>query len=176
MMGPCDIKRIDLNQEGSFTNAQPSLIIMVVAPEEKRLDQRITRSVTIKPHNDQHLCPVAASTTYNTLSVLPLRLQVYWCQRVSKHIQEIMKLLPATPTYNHSNIKARALGSLRSTVNAGASVENVAAHGSWSSGVIFNNFYCLSTETRTDFTTLVLGQPAAGDSLNIQSVEPQLYE
>ena len=73
-MGPSDIKRIDLNQEGSFTNAQPSLIIMVVAPEEKRLDPRITRSVTIKPHDDQLLCPVAASTTYNILSVLPLRL------------------------------------------------------------------------------------------------------
>ncbi|KAH8549881.1 hypothetical protein BGW37DRAFT_408061, partial [Umbelopsis sp. PMI_123] len=54
-----------------------------------------------------------------------------------------------------TKIKARALGSTRAML-AGASVDDVVAHGHWSSQTIFNNFYRLSTESQQNFTELTL--------------------
>ncbi|KAG2211802.1 hypothetical protein INT45_009255 [Circinella minor] len=177
MMRPSDIDCIDLDQCHLTNDNPPSLLVMVVAPKEKRSGQQITHSVILKPHTDQHFCPISAYTSYRR------RIAHQNCFRphpalshitINKFIQ-IMTLLPPSATSNNRRIKAHALGSSRA-VQAGASVDDNIAHGSWSSAAIFNNFYRLSNETHTDFTTLVLGQPMVGDALDTQLVEPQLDE
>ncbi|KAF7732071.1 hypothetical protein EC973_006326 [Apophysomyces ossiformis] len=92
-------------------------------------------------------------------------------QRISKHIQSIMVLLPQVS--NQHRIKARALGSSRA-VRAGAGVDDVVTHGFWSSKTMFDTFYRLSRETQTNFTTLALGGAHSSSSaLDSQSMDPQ---
>jgi hypothetical protein len=55
---------------------------------------------------------------------------------------------------------------------AGANLDAVITHGHWSSQAIFDNFYRLSSDTLTDFTSLVLNTPVRESTLEQQSQDP----
>lgn len=48
----------------TYTSRSAPLTLTIVAPNEKRQDQRIPKTVVISPHFDTLLCPVAAYETY----------------------------------------------------------------------------------------------------------------
>jgi hypothetical protein len=129
-MRPSDIKRVDTNQcEWSTSD---SVLLTVVAPKEKRLGQRITKTVHIRPDPNPVLCPVATFKAYVLRThrraclfphpVLPQVTLNYlirdlrndarpiYAQRISKNIQTLMSLLPQPRS---GKLKARALGSPR---------------------------------------------------------------
>ena len=184
---PSDIERIDLAQ-CDWTSFDDRILLKVVAPKEKRLGQRITKSVTIQRHQEVHCCPVDAFRTYHRrmayrpcsfphpalphVSLHYLLRDVRDChrpiyaQRISNHINSVMQLLPTAR--GGKRLKARALGATRAVL-AGASVDDVVMHGGWASRAIFDSFYRLSTETSTNFSSLSLATTAS----EVQSLEPQ---
>jgi hypothetical protein len=61
-MRPSDIERVDTNQcEWSTSD---SVLLTVVAPKEKRLGQRITKTIHIRPHSNSVLYPMATFKAY----------------------------------------------------------------------------------------------------------------
>jgi len=189
---PSDIERIDLAQ-CDWTSFDDRILLKVVAPKEKRLGQRITKSVTIQRHQEVHCCPVDAFRTYHRrmayrpcsfphpalphVSLHYLLRDVRDChrpiyaQRISNHINSVMQLLPTAR--GGKRLKARALGATRAVL-AGASVDDVVMHGGWASRAIFDSFYRLSTETSTNFSSLSLATtPSEVQSLEPQSLDPR---
>lgn len=75
-------------------------------------------------------------------------------QRISKHIAAIMSLVNVPP--GHRLPKARAAGSTHAAKN-GVSVDDNVIQGNWSSRRRFDNFFRLSSKTRSIFTDAVLG-------------------
>jgi hypothetical protein len=51
-------------------------------------------------------------------------------------------------------------------------VDDVVAHGGWSSNAIFDTFYRLSRETSSNFTTLALATQGGSSTLEPQSLDP----
>lgn len=152
---PSDIERVDLDASDWSSNPD-RLLLTVVAPKEKRFGQRIRRQVTLRAHNDSKICPVAAFRAYvarhacqpchESHPALP-HVQLHFlirkirdnskpifAQRISKYIKSVMAHLP-----NGSNINGRALGSTRALV-AGASIDEVVAHGNWALGIPLRPF------------------------------------
>ncbi|KAI8136898.1 hypothetical protein BJV82DRAFT_526214, partial [Fennellomyces sp. T-0311] len=196
-MRPSDIERIDLDQSSIPTRDDDPLILLVVAPKERRQGKRITKPITIARHSDATICPVRTLLAYMArIATRPCRAphpclsQVHInyllrdlrdfnahirSQCIGKHIRKVMDLMPQGP--QRKPVKARALGSTRA-VQAGACIDDVVAHGSWSSKAIFDAFYRLSRETRTNFTALTLGDPQGSPSLalNPQSLDPPSNE
>ncbi|KAG2187196.1 hypothetical protein INT44_004868 [Umbelopsis vinacea] len=183
-----DIERICL--DASDWQSHPNkLILVVVGPKEKRSGQRVRRTVYIDAHPETALCPVSAFRTYVARHAsFPCRKPHPWlehvtinylmrhvhdhskplfAQRINNHIKRIMALLPASDRH----IRARALGATRAVL-AGASVDEIVAHGHWSSKTIFNEFYRLSTESRANFTALTLNTSDLSPALNSQSMDP----
>jgi hypothetical protein len=170
---PSDIERIDLDAS-DWTSKPDRIHLTVVAPKEKRFGQRIRRQVTIQAHSDSKLCPVAAFQTYiarhatppchgshPTLPHVQLNFltrhvrdntKPIFAQRISKYIKTVMAHMP-----NGSRLNGRALGSTRALV-AGASIDEVVAHGNWASRDTFETFYRLSTEHHKNFTALTLSE------------------
>ncbi|KAI9310134.1 hypothetical protein BX666DRAFT_1840273, partial [Dichotomocladium elegans] len=62
-MRPSDIEWIDLDQSDPAP-VHESLHLVVVAPKEKQLGQRIHKNITISRHADSLLCPVQAFEAY----------------------------------------------------------------------------------------------------------------
>jgi hypothetical protein len=188
---PSDIERIDLD-ESDWTSYTDRILLQVVAPKEKRLSARIRKTVTIQRHPEVYCCPVEAFLSYHRRHayrpcvwphpVLPstnihyllrdvrdCHKPIHW-QRIGKYINCMMDLLPKEPW--QGRLRARALGATRALLN-GASVDEVVSHGNWSSRAIFDNFYRLSTDTSTNFTSLALATPRASvNTLEPQSLDP----
>lgn len=184
---PSDIERINL-EESDWTSDEDSISLMIVCPKEKRLGQRIKKTVTIHSHSQIHLCPVAAFRAYIRRHahcpclfphpVLPHVTIHYlirsisdchrpiFAQRISNWANAITALLPQDPS--HPRLRLRALGATRAVL-AGAPVDAVVAHGHWSSEAIFNNFYRLSSKSHIDFTSLVMSVTEH----DRQTLEPQ---
>ncbi|KAH8547648.1 hypothetical protein BGW37DRAFT_405689, partial [Umbelopsis sp. PMI_123] len=59
--------------------------------------------------------------------------------------------------------RARALDSTRALM-AGASPDSIVSHSNWSSQAMFNNYYRVSTDTHTDFASLVLGSTGSSSA------------
>ncbi|KAI8144646.1 hypothetical protein BJV82DRAFT_536349, partial [Fennellomyces sp. T-0311] len=174
-MRPSDIERVDLDQSIRPATEEDPLVLFVVAPKEKRQGKHITKTVTLARHTVVLFCPVQAFLVYMrriasspciaphsclsqvTINYLMQDLHDFSspikAQCIGKHIKSIMKLIPSDPS--NKPIKARALGSTRA-VQAGANINDVVVHGGWSSQAIFEKFYRLSKETRTNFTSLAL--------------------
>ena len=191
-MRPSNIERIDLDQS-STSHFDDRIVLIVVAPKEKRLSQRIQKEIVIRQHSDSFLCPVAAvrhyihrharrpchfphpilphvNLNYLVRDIRDCHKPIY-AQRISNHINSIMTLLP--DSNSKGRLRARALDSTRALL-AGATTDAIVSHGNWSSQSIFNNYYRLSTETQTDFTSLVLGSSGSSSaSLEPQSLVPQ---
>ncbi|KAI8137542.1 hypothetical protein BJV82DRAFT_492937, partial [Fennellomyces sp. T-0311] len=171
---PSDIHRIDLNQ-CKVSPEQDEVELHVVAPKQLRKGKKQVCTVTIKRHDDPLCCPVAAFRSYcrrfaqepcirqhPTLSSITLNhlvrkvqdnKQPIGSQRISKLIRAVMELIPQQP--GRRTPKARAVGATRAA-QAGASVDDIVTHGNWSSNDIYEKFYRIARETRTDFTHLAL--------------------
>lgn len=183
---PSDIERIDLNR----CNLQPDNILnlVVVSPKEKRKGYRYTKAVTIHPHPNSLLCPVLAFKSYTArvasphtrvpypvmseLSITPLfrnqnnHTQAIGSERISKHIQSIMRFV-SRPTGTPIP-KTRALASTLAA-QTGVAVDDIVVHGNWSSRDLFENFYRISVNTSSNFTSATLDsqQRSEGSKCNI---------
>ncbi|KAI9250877.1 hypothetical protein BDA99DRAFT_563804 [Phascolomyces articulosus] len=146
---PSDIERIDVNQCG-IDDASNKLTLIIISLKEKRQGQRITKSVVIDRHPSVLFCPVACYSTYlqriasqpcidrhpvlseHSINYLIHDLcdpkQHIGSQRIGKHINSIMDLIPLLPGQKR-HAKARAMGSTRAA-KAGATTDNIVAHGS----------------------------------------------
>ncbi|CAO3588543.1 unnamed protein product [Absidia cylindrospora] len=141
------------------------------------------KTVTIQPHTDSDLCPVAAFTSYcHRFAAQPARrphpsrphltLNYLFRHRdtpttpvvsttIARHINSIMDLIGKPGSVPVP--KARALASTLAA-QAGLKVDDIVAHGSWSSVATFSNFYRLSSESQTNFTTSTLDQQPRSQS------------
>jgi hypothetical protein len=187
LLRPSDIERVNL-EESDWTSDEDSISLMIVCPKEKRLGQRIKKTVVIHSHSQVHLCPVAAFRAYIKRHahrpckfphpVLP-HVNIHYlirsisdchrpihAERISNWANAITALLPQGPS--RPRLRLRALGATRAVL-AGAPVDAVVAHGHWSSEAIFNNFYRLSSKSHIDFTSLIM----SATEQDTQTLEPQ---
>ncbi|KAI9496844.1 hypothetical protein BDB00DRAFT_735266, partial [Zychaea mexicana] len=171
-MRPSDIERTDL--DGCLIDeASGKLTLTVVCPKERRQGQRITKTISIDSHEEPLFCLVAAFAVYKTrfasqpchaphpvLSAHNINFfirdlrntsQHIGSQRIGKHINFIMALIPVPPGGRRT--RARVLGSTRAA-RAGAAVDDIVAHSSWSSHQMFDLIYWVSRETRSNFSSL----------------------
>ncbi|PHZ07828.1 uncharacterized protein RHIMIDRAFT_242178 [Rhizopus microsporus ATCC 52813] len=172
---PSDLERVDL--DATMVSSDKVLFLNIIAPKEKRHGQRVTKVITIHPHTDPFLCPVAvfeeykqriASSDCRTAHPLFLTIKLnrllrslqnhntpIAVKRISKYIKQIMTKVgrPAQAPVP----KARGLAATLA-VQAGVSVDNIIAHGSWSSRDIFEHYYRLSSATSTNFSVSTLDQ------------------
>ncbi|KAI9300168.1 hypothetical protein BJ944DRAFT_171258 [Cunninghamella echinulata] len=182
---PSDIARIDLDQV-RFNNLD-IITLLIIAPKEKRGGSHITRTVTIQPNSDPLLCPVAAFKQYYSIiksihcyqphPIIPdnnINMvfrssrninQALTVQRIAKHISFYMSMVSRSK--NAPLPKARALASTLAA-QAGVPIDDIVAHGSWSSKAIFEQFYRISSVTATNFTDITLNkQPLSQTKCNI---------
>ncbi|CEG84827.1 hypothetical protein RMATCC62417_18579 [Rhizopus microsporus] len=172
---PSDLERADLHATSISSDDMFSLII--IAPKEKRRGQRIIKAITIHPHHNLLLCPVAAFEAYKSRiaysicitehPIFPnqqlhrfLRSIKYHsipigAERISHYIKQIM--VRAAKPAQAPVPKARGLATTLAA-QADASVDNIVAHGSWSSRDIFEHYYRLSFATSTNFSVSTLDQ------------------
>ncbi|CAO3608961.1 unnamed protein product [Cunninghamella blakesleeana] len=157
-------KKFNVNDK-LLINNENILHLIIVAPKEKRKGLHITRNVAIHPHPSKALCPVDAYSEYvkrinkvkcitnhpiiNTITLnrcfrhvlhphKPLQ-----SERISKYIQMIMKKVKRP---NGAPIpKSRALASTLAA-KAGVPIDDIVAHGHWSSRDIFEQFYRISAQ------------------------------
>ncbi|KAG1041281.1 hypothetical protein G6F43_012116 [Rhizopus delemar] len=170
---PSDIQRIDIDQ---CSIQQDILTLVVVAPKETRRSERITKAITIHPHQNPAICPVLAYTSYiqavqdyhtkvphptfpdiklnPLLRYIKQPLLPLGAERISKYINQVMEHVGRPP--NAPIPKARALGATLAA-QAGVAVDNLVLHGNWSSKEMFEHFYRISTSGQ-DITKATLDQ------------------
>ncbi|KAG1176102.1 hypothetical protein G6F70_000066 [Rhizopus microsporus] len=143
--GPVDGENLLASRYGWF----PTTLRFGTPPKEKRRGQRIVKTITIHPHHNPLLCPVAvfeeckqriassdcrtAHPLFPTIKLTRLfrSLQNHTtpiaAERISKHIKQIMTKVgrPAQAPIP----KARGLAATLAA-QAGASADNIVAHGS----------------------------------------------
>lgn len=179
---PSDLARIDIDKT-TFT-AGDILHLVVVGPKEKRRGQPIWRSVAIHPHDNPLLCPVEIYKDYckrvasspcvtphpyleNTTTNALVRSTISFSmalspERISKYVQSVMEHVERIPS-TAPVPKARALGATLAALN-GLSVDQIVAHGNWSSRSIFEDFYRISVANNTNFTSSTLEVPQSSSS------------
>ena len=137
----------------------------------------IIKTVVIKSHPVESLCPVKAYVEYRrrtsdqdrfartthpkaeTEPFTPLIRHVRRANlglktdRISNYIQEIMKLMPRDET--QPPYKARAVGTT-AALEKGIPLDDVVTHGNWSSPAIVEAFYRISRSLANNFTTAIL--------------------
>ncbi|KAI9466494.1 hypothetical protein BDB00DRAFT_751203, partial [Zychaea mexicana] len=171
-MHPSDIERTDLDR-CLIDEASGKLTLTIVCPKERRQGQRITKTISIDSHEEPLFCPVTAFAVYKT------RFASQSCHAPHPVLSEhnitslfvICTILLNTSVHNElastsislwllsqsppggRRIRARALGSTRAAW-AGAVVDDIVAHGSWSSRQMFDLFYRISRETRSNLSSL----------------------
>lgn len=153
------------------------LELIVVFPKEHRGGQRIIKTVVVKPHPVEYFCPVKAYVEYRrrtsdqdrfartthpkaeSVPFTPLIRRVnkanlgLGSERISKYIQEIMKLMPRDDT--QPAYKARAVGTT-AALEKGIPLDDIVTHGNWSSPAIVEAFYRISRSLANNFTTAIL--------------------
>ncbi|KAG0735619.1 hypothetical protein G6F57_013801 [Rhizopus arrhizus] len=184
---PSDVERVDLNQ--CSVSSDSVLKLVIVAPKEKREGTRITKAVTIHPHENPLLCPVLAYQVYHrriaqldALTPHPVFPEVtinalfrnqhdhsiaIGSERISKHVKSVMQFISrpsGTPIP-----KARALASTLAA-QSGISVDDIVVRGNWSSKELFEQFYRISVTTSTDFTRVTLNAQQRSDSSKCNTV------
>lgn len=172
-MRPSDLERIDLDNTSILSGN--ILYLRVLAPKEKRRGSRISKTITIHPHSNSLLCPVAAFVCYRehfastacmaSHPVFPnIKFNALFrslkdsnvaigAERLSKHINSVMQYVgrPAGAPLP----KARALGATLAA-QAGVAVDDIVVHGNWSSKALFEHFYRISVLTNSNFTVTTL--------------------
>ncbi|CAO3619349.1 unnamed protein product [Mucor hiemalis] len=171
------IKDVDIDK--TTHTAGNILHLVVVGPKEKRRGQSIWRSVAIHPHEHALLCPVQLynnycarvastpcrvphptlrNTTTNALVIAITNPSLALSpERISKHVQDVMRYVERTPS-SAPIPKACALGATLAALN-GLSMDQIVAHGNWSSRTIFEDLYRILVASNTNFTTSTLDMP-----------------
>ncbi|KAF9390975.1 hypothetical protein CPB97_007853 [Podila verticillata] len=169
-----DIACIDLAHE-QFKISSQVAILPIALPKEKRRNGRIRKFTTIQAHTNPVLCPVAVLQEY--LSRLPpedelvphhkdpgifvrplvrdrrnLRKSVS-ADTINGHISTITDLLEQPSS--SSRPRARAIGASVAFKN-GVSKDDIVVRANWSSSLMFDSFYRLSSATATNFSNAVL--------------------
>ncbi|KAG0346933.1 hypothetical protein BG005_000451, partial [Podila minutissima] len=173
---PDSIHCIALNWP-SFKIDAKFVILPIHQPKETRDGQPISWSLTIKAHTNPHLCPVATFTEYYS------RIKDFPCSiphpkackeeymplirstkigsltsavgkdTISRHAQSLNHLLPLPEGMTAP--RGHATGS-STTFQAGAPISDITAYANWSLSILFDKFYCLGSNTGTNFTTAIL--------------------
>ncbi|KAL9536717.1 hypothetical protein MBANPS3_012424 [Mucor bainieri] len=173
-----DIHRINVAKV-QLQNDNTKLHLVIDCPKEKRKGSPIERVTVIQQHPDPSLCPIRTYVAYTQriattpcvgphptrpsrqLDFLIRSLHDFKVavgpQTIGRHVRSILALVEVDNRAHSSSrpLRARAVGSTNSVLH-GASVDDILAHGSWSSSSIFDNFYRLSRETLTNFTHMSL--------------------
>jgi len=173
LLRPDDLACADASQSKVVGD---KLELTVVFPKEHRGGQRIIKTIVIKGHLVEAFCPVKAYVEYRrrtsdqdrfartthpkaeTVLFTPLIRHVnranlgLGSERISKYIQEIMKLMPRDE--NHRPYKARAVGAT-AALEKGISLDDVVTHGNWSSPAIVEAFYRISRSLASNFTAAI---------------------
>ncbi|KAL9550035.1 hypothetical protein MBANPS3_004928 [Mucor bainieri] len=174
-----DIYRINVVKVQLHDN-NTKLQLVIDCPKEKRKGLPIERVTVIQQHTEPTiLCPIRTYLAYThciattpcvgphptrpsrQLDFLVRSLHDFKVavgpQTIGRHVRSILAMVEVENRANTSSrpLRARAVGSTDSVLH-GASVDDILAHGSWSSSSIFDNFYRLSRETLTNFTHMSL--------------------
>ncbi|CAO3626312.1 unnamed protein product [Mucor hiemalis] len=186
-----DLHRINLDKTRILPSGQ-QLKLVIDCPKEKRRGSPIERVVFINNHPDSHLCPVQTFQAYTvriatspcigphptrpsrtinylirSLNNSDSRVSV---QTISRHVRSLLSLI-AINGISTVALKARAVGSSNAVLH-GARVEDILVHGSWASSKVFDDFYRLSRQTMTNFTTMALSSNSMANTLDPQSESP----
>ncbi|KAF9088931.1 hypothetical protein BGX27_002595 [Mortierella sp. AM989] len=138
----------------------------------------IGQNGTPRPNNDAKLCPVAAYSCYltrtadypleiahpkdNSIKYAPLQRnsrhlnKPLLAETISNQMDTISYRIPELERATR-RVKPRALGSTL-TAEAGIPIDDIIAHGNWSSPSTFQKIYRIASETRVNFTEVALGQ------------------
>ncbi|KAG0326078.1 hypothetical protein BG004_003040 [Podila humilis] len=173
LLRPDDLACTDTSQSKIVGD---KLELIVMFPKERRGRQMIIKTIVIKSHPVEFFCPVKAYVEYRrrtsdqdrfartthpkaeTELYTPLIRHVnrsnlgLSSDRISKYIQEIMKLMPRDD--NQRPYKARAVGTT-AALERGIPLDDVVTHGNWSSPAIVEAFYRISRSLATNFTTAI---------------------
>ncbi|RCH96574.1 hypothetical protein CU097_012933 [Rhizopus azygosporus] len=190
---PSDLERVDL--DATTVSSDKVLSLSIVAPKEKRQDQRVARVTMIHSHTDPLLCSMAAFEEYKQriassdcraahplfptikLNRLLRALQNHStpiaAEHISKYIKQLMTKVgrPAQAPLP----KARGLAATLA-IQAGVSVDSIVAHGSWSSRGIFEHYYRLSSATSTNFSVFTLDQQSRSRLTKCNVMSTWIYE
>jgi len=173
---PDSIHCIALNRP-SFKIDAKFVILPIHRPKETRDGQPISWSLTIKAHTNPRLCPVATFTEYYSwIKDFPCSIPHPKARKeeytplihstkigsltsavgkdtISHHARSLNHLLPLPEGMTAP--RGHATGS-SAAFQAGAPVSNITAYANWSSSILFDKFYCLGSNTGTNFTTAIL--------------------
>lgn len=181
LLGVCGFLRADDIHCIDVSRTQCSddhLALFIPLPKEKRKGMRIEKVVHIMANSDPTLCPVTAYRSYlsrvadfpsevphpkdDKITISPLvrntvrRSQPVSSQTISNHMDTISTLIPEVEKASR-RVKPRAIGSTIAA-ESGIPIDDVIAHGNWSSPDTFQNFYRLASKTKFNFTEITLGQ------------------
>lgn len=169
-----DITCIDLAHK-QFKISSEVAILPITLPKEKHCNSQICKFMTIQAHTNPALCPVAVLQEY--LLHLPLEDELVphhkdpgifvhplvcdrcnLCKSVSadtinRHISTITNLLEQP-----SSSSCPCAQAIRASVafKNGVSKDNIMVQANWSSSLMFDSFYWLSSMMATNFLNAVL--------------------
>jgi hypothetical protein len=167
------------------------IILKVVSPKEKHLDQRIQNEITIRQYDGHLFCPVMAVHSYMSRHTHRPRQPSTSCPSsclhylfaagytrwpstglrtgISNHIKSVMSLLPRTR--GSERLRVCALWPIRALL-AAASVDDIMSHGNWP--IQACAFLSSVFKTRSKFIFLVLGtSECKSNTLEQQSHDSQ---
>lgn len=174
LLRPDDLACTDASQ-CKIINSDLELIVMF--PKEHRGRQMIIKPIVIKSHPIEAFCPVKAFVEYRRRTddqdrfarrIHPKSETVYYTplvrqlrstnlplssERISKYIQEIMRLMPRDE--HQRPLKARAVGAT-AALGKGIPVDDVVTQGNWSSPAIVEAFYRISRNLSNNFSSTIL--------------------
>ncbi|KAF9079738.1 hypothetical protein BGX27_006030, partial [Mortierella sp. AM989] len=172
---PDDIGGIDVSQ----TIIQDTgILLTIVFPKERRDGQRIIKKIPVRRHpTDKRLCPVEAYLEYTdriknnhmqsghhkdaSYKITPLirfskdLSRVLRVSSIGVYMSEITKKIRDLPS-NKPPPKPRAIGSTLAAM-AGVATQDIMVQGNWSSPKVFERHYRISSNTSSNFTSVVLG-------------------
>ncbi|KAI7883411.1 uncharacterized protein EV154DRAFT_391670, partial [Mucor mucedo] len=173
-----DLHRINMLKTSVLTTTS-QLKLVIDCPKEKRGGSPIERVVFIHQHPDSLLCPVLVYQEYvariattpclgphptrpsRTIGFLVRSLNDFnssvSVQTISRHVRSLLNHITVhdSSDQRHPPPRARAVGSSNAALH-GANLDDILVHGSWASACVFDNFYRLSRQTVTNFTTMAL--------------------
>ncbi|KAG1135115.1 hypothetical protein G6F38_013038 [Rhizopus arrhizus] len=190
-----DLHRINMLKTSVLATTS-QLKLVIDCPKEKRGGSPIERVVFVNQHPDPLLCPVPVYQAYvtriattpclgphptrpsRTIGFLVRSLNDFnspvSVQTISRHVRSLLNRITVHDDSGQRRPppRARAVGSSNAVLH-GANLDDILVHGSWASACVFDNFYRLSRQTVTNFTTMALSSNPLGlNTLDTQSESP----
>ncbi|KAG1409787.1 hypothetical protein G6F58_009308 [Rhizopus delemar] len=154
-----DLHRINMLKTSVLATTS-QLKLVIDCPKEKRGGSPIERVVfiTTTPCLGPH--PTRPSRTIGFLvrSLNDFNSPVS-VQTISRHVRSLFNRITVHDDSGQRRPppRARAVGSSNAVLH-GANLDDILVHGSWASACVFDNFYRLSRQTVTNFTTMALSK------------------